>query len=72
MGWSEETFKQKMAGSAIYRIGYEQWLRNIAVGLGNASSTPAVIQVLKSRREQASELVKEHIDWALAQHQTSA
>ncbi len=72
MSWSEETFKQKMAGSAIYRIGYEQWLRNIAVGLGNAPSKPDVIQALKKRRNQASTLVKEHIDWALAQHQASA
>lgn len=66
--WSEETFKEKMAGSAIYRIGYEQWLRNIAVGLGNAPSNPEIITALKGRKKDVSALVKEHIDWALSQH----
>jgi epoxyqueuosine reductase len=67
--WTETEFKQKMAGSAIYRIGYEQWLRNIAVGLGNAPTSPEVIHALKKRVEDSSDLVKEHIIWALAQHQ---
>jgi epoxyqueuosine reductase len=67
--WTEAEFKQKMAGSAIYRIGYEQWLRNIAVGLGNAPTSQTVITALKSRLHDASDLVKEHIQWALAQHQ---
>jgi epoxyqueuosine reductase len=66
--WSEAEFQQKMAGSAIYRIGYIQWLRNIAVGLGNAPSTPTVIQALKSRVDDNHALVREHVDWALAQH----
>ncbi|MEK9824854.1 MAG: tRNA epoxyqueuosine(34) reductase QueG, partial [Methylotenera sp.] len=66
--WTENKFKAKMAGSAIYRIGYEQWLRNIAVGLGNASSSERVINALKSRANDASELVREHVAWALAQH----
>jgi len=66
--WTEDEFKAKMAGSAIYRIGYEQWLRNIAVGLGNASSSERVINALKSRANDASELVREHVAWALAQH----
>jgi epoxyqueuosine reductase len=66
--WSEDEFKQKMAGSAIYRIGYEQWLRNIAIGLGNAPSKPEVVTALKARSKDTSDLVKEHIDWALAQH----
>ena len=66
--WSEEEFKQKMAGSAIYRIGYTQWLRNIAVGLGNAPSSPEVITALKQRSQDDSEMVKEHVAWALAQH----
>jgi epoxyqueuosine reductase len=68
-GWSEAEFKQKMAGSAIYRIGHEQWLRNIAVGLGNAHSSPEVIKALKLRLSDASELVREHVAWALQQHQ---
>ena len=67
--WTEDEFKQKMAGSAIYRIGYEQWLRNIAVGLGNAPRTHQVIAGLKSREYDSSELVKEHVTWALQQHQ---
>ncbi|QVL45503.1 MAG: tRNA epoxyqueuosine(34) reductase QueG [Methylophilaceae bacterium] len=65
--WTEEEFKQKMAGSAIYRIGYEQWLRNIAVGLGNAPKTPQVIAALKLRENDTSALVKEHVIWALKQ-----
>lgn len=70
--WTEETFKQKMAGSAIYRIGYTQWLRNIAVGLGNATSSPQVIQALQSRINDESPLLHEHITWALAQHNVTA
>ena len=67
--WSEAEFTQKMAGSAIYRIGYIQWLRNIAVGLGNAPSTPEVVSALKTRENDSSELLREHIGWALRQHQ---
>ena len=70
-GWSENEFKQKMAGSAIYRIGYTQWLRNIAVGLGNAPSSPEVINALNARQNDVSELLREHIEWALQQHQSS-
>ena len=69
--WSETEFKQKMAGSAIYRIGYTQWLRNIAVGLGNAPSTSEVISALKAREGDESELVREHVAWALQQHELS-
>jgi epoxyqueuosine reductase len=67
-GWSEETFKTRMAGSAIYRIGHEQWLRNIAVGLGNAETTPEVINALQSRADDPSPLIREHVAWALSQH----
>ncbi len=67
--WSEAEFTQKMAGSAIYRIGYTQWLRNIAVGLGNAPSTFEVISVLKSRQHDANEMLREHVAWALQRHQ---
>ncbi len=66
--WDEATFKEKMAGSAIYRIGYKQWLRNIAVGLGNAPSTRSVINALEARKYDDSEFVREHVAWALAQH----
>ena len=67
--WSENTFKTKLAGSAIYRIGYTQWLRNIAIGLGNADTTPEVIAALQARANDDSALLREHITWALAQHQ---
>jgi epoxyqueuosine reductase len=66
--WSEAKFNQKMAGSAIYRIGYTQWLRNIAVGLGNAPSTPEVINALNARKNDSNELVRAHVAWALQQH----
>ena len=66
--WDEVTFKEKMAGSAIYRIGHEQWLRNIAVGLGNAPSSSIVIAALQARANDASSLVREHVAWALQQH----
>jgi epoxyqueuosine reductase len=66
--WNEEEFKTNMAGSAIYRIGYEQWLRNIAVGLGNAKSSPEIITALQSRLDGASEILREHISWAINKH----
>ena len=67
--WSESDFNDRLAGSAIRRIGYERWLRNIAVGLGNAPGTQAVIAALESRRDDASPLVREHVSWALQRHQ---
>lgn len=67
--WGEDEFKAKLAGSAIYRIGHERWLRNIAVGLGNAPTTPAIVAALQARRDDASALVREHVAWALEQHQ---
>ena len=66
--WDHATFESKMAGSAIYRIGYEQWLRNIAVGLGNAQTSAKIIQSLQSRANDPSSLVREHVAWALQQH----
>ena len=67
--WTEEEFLERTAGSAIRRAGFECWLRNIAVGLGNAPTSDKVIQALKSRKDYPSELVKEHVLWALEQHQ---
>ena len=64
--WSEAEFDARMRGSAIYRIGYERWSRNIAVALGNAPPDPSVGAALHRQREHASPLVREHIDWALA------
>ncbi|MFK7995473.1 MAG: tRNA epoxyqueuosine(34) reductase QueG [Granulosicoccus sp.] len=66
--WDEATFQHKMAGSAIYRIGHERWLRNIAVALGNAPSTPEVLTSLNTRKQDTSELIREHVHWALEQH----
>jgi epoxyqueuosine reductase len=64
--WDEAEFKAKLAGSAIYRIGFEQWLRNIAVALGNAPKNAEIVAVLQARMEHPSELVREHVAWALA------
>ncbi len=66
--WSEAEFLAHTEGSAIRRIGYERWLRNVAVALGNAPTTPEVLAALRSRSDSASELVREHVGWALQQH----
>ncbi|KHJ51852.1 epoxyqueuosine reductase [Vreelandella venusta] len=69
-GWSEAEFLDKTAGSPIRRIGYERWLRNLAVGLGNAPWSRDVEAALWARRAYPSALVREHVVWALAeQHQ---
>lgn len=64
--WSEDEFLTFTEGSAIRRTGYEGWLRNIAIGLGNAPSDIRIQEALKAKREGVSEMVQEHIDWALA------
>lgn len=69
--WDEATFLQRTEGSPIRRIGHERWLRNLAVGLGNATSTIPVIEALKQRRAHPSDLVREHVLWALKQHGAS-
>ena len=66
--WTEAEFDERMRGSAIYRIGYERWLRNIAVALGNAPTSQAVTAALRMRREHSSALVREHVEWALGRH----
>jgi len=66
--WNEAEWLEKMAGSAIRRIGYEQWLRNIAVALGNAPASTDVINALRLREQDSSELVREHVRWALEHH----
>lgn len=63
--WSEETFLKKTEGSAIRRIGYAAWLRNIAVALGNAPFNETIINTLSARANDANPVVKEHIEWAL-------
>ncbi|MGB5177815.1 MAG: tRNA epoxyqueuosine(34) reductase QueG [Gammaproteobacteria bacterium] len=66
--WDEKEFAEKTCGSAIHRIGYACWLRNIAVGLGNAPTSDAVVNALRARQDHPSELVREHVAWALRQH----
>ena len=66
--WDEETYLRNTEGSAIRRIGHERWLRNLAVGLGNAPTSETVVSALKSRADHESELVREHVAWALQRH----
>jgi epoxyqueuosine reductase len=70
--WTESQFRERMAGSAILRIGYERWLRNLAVGLGNAPTSERVVTALRSRTGDPSALVREHVVWALARHGASS
>ncbi len=63
----EAEFLQRTEGSAIRRIGYERWLRNIAVALGNAPATQTNLAALDARRDDPSALVREHVAWALAE-----
>jgi epoxyqueuosine reductase len=65
---SEMEFHDRLAGSAIHRIGYERWLRNLAVGLGNAPTSNAIVSALRARVNHPSELVQEHVVWALKRH----
>ena len=71
--WDEETFLNKTEGTAIRRIGHERWLRNIAVALGNViknkNANVKIINALKNKLSHNSAIVKEHILWALKQHQ---
>lgn len=69
-GWSAEEFDTRLRGSAIRRIGYERWLRNIAVALGNAPASVEAEAALRARRDHASELVREHVRWALEQQRS--
>jgi epoxyqueuosine reductase len=71
-GWTEREFDERLAGSPIRRIGYERWLRNLAVGLGNSPSTPEVVAALRARADHPSALVREHVRWALSRHEALA
>ena len=66
--WTEDEWLERTAGSAIRRIGFERWLRNLAVALGNAETSDSVLQALRSRQHSESGLVREHVGWALSQH----
>jgi epoxyqueuosine reductase len=65
--WSEAEFLERTAGMAIRRTGYEGWLRNIAVALGNARPSSAIEKALIARNDDASAIVREHVRWALAE-----
>ena len=71
-GWTAAEFDERMRGSAIYRIGFERWSRNIAVALGNAPTSEEVVCALEARREDDSPLVREHVEWALERHRTGS
>ncbi len=66
--WDEDEFLRRTEGSAIRRTGHAGWLRNIAVALGNAPTSPAVLAALASRRDDPDPMVREHVGWALARH----
>jgi epoxyqueuosine reductase len=70
--WSEMQFLERTRGSAIRRIGYERWLRNIAVALGNAPTSPELLESLRSRAQHPSPVVREHVHWALARHRSKS
>ena len=65
--WDEATYLSRTEGMSIRRAGYESWLRNIAVALGNAAHSPEVIDALQSRADDPSAVVREHVAWALQQ-----
>ena len=70
--WSEQEFRERHAGSSILRIGYLRWLRNLAVALGNAPPSAAVQAALRARADHPSELVREHVAWALKRQAATA
>jgi epoxyqueuosine reductase len=63
--WSNEEFLKNTEGSPIRRIGHERWLRNLAVGLGNASASNHILEALRLRKDHPSLLVREHVNWAI-------
>jgi epoxyqueuosine reductase len=70
--WTQAQFDERLRGSPIRRIGYERWLRNLAVGLGNAPTTLEVVGALRARENHPSALVREHVRWALSRHERLA
>jgi epoxyqueuosine reductase len=66
--WTETEWQDRTEGSAIRRAGYEGWLRNIAVALGNAPTDASIVAALRARGDDPSEIVREHVRWALGRH----
>jgi epoxyqueuosine reductase len=71
-GWDEATFLKKTEGSAIRRLGHERWLRNIAIALGNAPHSMPIMAALQDRLSHPSDLVREHVLWAIRQQEAFA
>ncbi len=67
--WNEATFRARTEGSALRRVSYQQWQRNLAVGLGNSPPRPQTLAALAARIDAATPLVVEHIEWAMAAQQ---
>ena len=67
--WAEETFERNTQGSPIRRIGYQRWLRNLSVGLGNAPASLDIMAALTKQLDNPSALVREHVQWALNEQQ---
>src|SRR5207344_254478 len=70
--WTEPQWRARTEGSALRRAGYEGWLRNVAVALGNAPTADTVTAALRTRAEHPSALVREHVAWALGRHTRKA
>jgi epoxyqueuosine reductase len=70
-GWSEQEYLVKTEGSALRRLGFRRWLRNIAVALGNAPRAAAAASALRARADDADATVREHVAWALARQEAS-
>jgi len=70
--WSEAEFLRRMEGSPIRRLSHACWLRNVAVALGNAPTSPEVVTALRERADHPSPLVREHVEWALRRHGAAA
>ena len=66
--WTHDEWEVATRGSALRRAGYEGWLRNLAIALGNASTTASIVAALRARSTDPSDVVREHVEWAIAQH----
>ncbi len=65
--WDEKNFLKRTEGSPLRRMGHQRWLRNIAVALGNAPADHTIIRALEQKKQSASELLQEHLDWSLTE-----
>ena len=70
-GWSESDYLARTEGSALRRLGFRRWLRNLAVALGNAPPSAEAVAVLHARSDDPDPVVREHVGWALARQAAS-